>query len=296
MKAILLFLSVGFLSMNLLLAQSVMSGKLKANGTSYTYHYLEPPGDKKGVVILLPGSGEKFKGILKYGRLAKLLFNSGFVVILPEVHALLYADGYSIILLDALLQSKVKEYGAKPLFLGGFSSGGAIAARYAELLSATNTLMNLRGLFIVDPPLDLQRVYAAGKHRLQSCDGIIKQEGIRIISDLEKAFGGPPDQRADQYINHSAFTASVPDGGNAKYLVNIPVRLYSEPDLNFVKRTYCDQMEMNDLNATDLEALHQYLIDQGNTQCEYITTKGRGFHSWNIIEPNNLLAWMLKLF
>ncbi len=295
MKTILLIISVCFLSANLLLAQSLKSVTLKTNGTSYTYHYIEPSGDKKGVVILLPGSGEKFKNILKYGGLAKELFNNGFVVIVPEVHTLLYADSFSIILLDALLQSKVKEYGEKPLFLGGFSSGGAIAARYAELLSATNTLMNLKGLFVVDPPLDLQRVYAAGKHRLQSCDGIMKQEGIRITNDLEKAFGGPPDQRAGEYISHSAFTASMPDGGNAKYLVNIPIRLYSEPDLDFVRKTYCNQMEMNDLNATDLEALHQYLTDQGNQQCEYITTKGRGFHSWNIIEPNNLLAWILKL-
>lgn len=295
MKTILLVLSVFFLSVNLILAQSLKSDKLKANGTSYKYHYLEPSGNKKGIVILLPGSGERFKNILKYGGLAKLLFNNGFVVIVPEVHALLYADDYSINLLDALLQTKVQEYGAKPFFLGGFSSGGAISARYAELLSARDTPTNFKGLFIVDPPLDLQRIYAAGKHRLQSCDGIIKQEGIRITNDLEKAFSGPPDKRTEEYISHSAFTASVTDGGNAKYLVNIPIRLYSEPDLNFVRKTYCDQMEMNDLNATDLEALHQYLIKSGNNHCEYITTKGRGFHSWNIIEPNNLLAWMLKL-
>ncbi len=294
-KTILLFLSACLLSMNLLLAQSLKSDKLKANGTSYKYHYLEPSGNKKGIVILLPGSGERFKNILKYGGLAKLLFNNGFVVIVPEVHALLYADDYSINLLDALLQTKVQEYGAKPLFLGGFSSGGAISARYAELLSARNTLMNLKGVFIVDPPLDLQRVYAAGKHMMQQCEGIIQRGGTSTVNNLQNAFGGSPDQRAAQYISHSAFTASVPDGGNAKYLINLPIRLYSEPDLDFVRKTYCDQIEMNDLNETDLEALHQYLIKSGNNQTEYITTKNRGFHSWNIIEPNNLLAWMLKL-
>jgi hypothetical protein len=294
-KTILLTLSVCFLSVNLLLAQSLKSDKLIANGTSYKYHYLEPSGDKKGIVILLPGSGERFKSILKYGGLAKLLFNNGFVVIVPEVHALLYADDYSINLLDALLQTKVKEYGAKPLFLGGFSSGGAISARYAEILSARNTPMTLKGLFIVDPPLDLQRVYAAGKHMMQQCEGIIKRGSTNTVNNLQNAFGGPPDVRADQYISHSAFTANRPDGGNAKYLVNIPIRLYSEPDLDFVRKTYCDQMIPNDLNATDLDALHQYLIKNGNDRCEYIITKNRGFHSWNIIEPHDLLAWILKL-
>jgi pimeloyl-ACP methyl ester carboxylesterase len=295
-KLILLILSVSFLSANSLLAQSVKSSKVKANGISYKYHYLEPSGEKKGIVILLPGSGERFKNILKYVGLAKVLFNNGFVVVVPEVHTLLYADDYSIDLLDALLQTKLKDYGAKPLFLGGFSSGGAISARYAEILSAKKTPINLNGLFIIDPPLDLQRVYAAGIHKLQSCDGIIKREGLNITTMLENTFGGPPDKRTNEYISHSPFTANIPDGGNAKYLFNLPIRLYSEPDLDFVRKTYCDQMEMNDLNSTDLEGLHQYLIKNGNNRCEYITTKGRGFHSWNIIEPNDLLAWILKLF
>lgn len=283
------------LSFHLILAQGVKTDKGSINGKSFKYHYLEPSGVKKGIVILLPGSGEKFKSVLVDVRLATLLVRQGFVILVPEVHTLLYADKYSIDILDELLKLKVKEYGTKSIILGGFSSGGAIATRYAEYLVSENAKIDLKGVFVVDPPLDLQRVYTAGNHMLQDCDGIIRKDGASIKAQLENAFGGSPLEHMDQYTSNSSFTASIKDGGNAKFLTNIPIRLYSEPDLDFVKKNYCNRLEKADINATDLEALHEFLVKSGNDRCEYIATSGRGFHSWNIIEPNNCLEWIIKI-
>lgn len=283
------------LCFHLLSAQSVKTDKGKVNGQAFKYYYLEPSGNKKGIVVLLPGSGEKFQSVLNKVSLAKLLVNQGFVVIVPEVHTLLYADEYSINILDELLKVKVKEYNTKKVILGGFSSGGAIATRYAEYLISENTQIDLKGLLVVDPPLDLQRVYAAGNRMLQNCDGIIKRDGENIKAQLENAFGGSPDQQPLQYISHSSFTGSNSDGGNAKFLKNLPVLLYSEPDLDFVRKNYCDKLQQDDINATDLEALHKFLVKGGNNHCEYITTKGKGFHSWNIIDPNNCLEWIIAV-
>jgi hypothetical protein len=283
------------ISFQLLLAQSVKTGKGTVNGATFKYHYLEPSGNKKGIVILLPGSGEKFQNVLTKTPLPKMLTNQGFVVIVPEVHTLLFADDYSIGVLNELLKMKVPFYGTKKVILGGFSSGGAIATRYAELLIAENTQVDLRGLLVVDPPLDLQRVYAAGERMEQNCNGIIKRDGASIKVQLINAFGGSPHKQSQQYINHSSFTAGTSDGGNASFLTRLPIRLYSEPDLTFVQKTYCDKLQFKDINATDLEALHQFLIKAGSNNCEYITTKGRGFHSWNIIEPANCIEWITSI-
>jgi dienelactone hydrolase len=286
---------VFLLSFNVVSAQSLKTNKGKVNGEAFKYHYLEPSGSKKGIVILLPGSGEKYQNVLTKVSLSRLLFNQGFVVVVPEVHTLLYADEYSINILDELLKIMVKTYGTKKVVLGGFSSGGAIVTRYAEYLISKKVSIDLKGLFVVDPPLDLQRVYAAGDRMLQNCDGIIKRQGVNIKAQLENAFGGSPDQQRQQYNDHSAFTVNTSDGGNARFLISLPIRLYTEPDLDFVKKNYCDRLQPNDINATDLEALQKFLVNAGSSRCQYITTKGRGFHSWNIIEPENCLDWIIEI-
>jgi pimeloyl-ACP methyl ester carboxylesterase len=280
---------------NLISAQSLKTDKGKVNGEAFKYHYLEPSGNKKGIVILLPGSGERYQNVLTKVNLSKILFNEGFVVVVPEVHTLLYADEYSINILNEILKIMVKTYGTQKVILGGFSSGGAIVTRYAEYLIASNASIDLKGLFVVDPPLDLQRVYAAGDRMMHNCGGIIKKQGLDIKVQLENAFGGSPDQQRKQYQDHSAFTANTIDGGNARFLKNLPIRLYTEPDLNFVQKNYCDKLQLNDINATDLEALQKFLVNAGSSKCQYITTKGRGFHSWNIIDPANCLNWIIKI-
>ena len=76
-------------------------------------------------------------------------------------------------------------------------------------------------------------------------------------------------------------------------LKRIPIRLYIEPDINFVRYRFCHELTMENLNVTDLEKLNKVLIKSGNKNCEYIVTQGRGYHSWNIIEPNELADWIL---
>jgi pimeloyl-ACP methyl ester carboxylesterase len=283
------------LCLNIVSAQSLKTDKEWVNGKSFKYHYFEPLGEKKAIVVLLPGSGEKYQNVLTKVSLSKLLVNQGFVVVVPEVHTLLYADEYSITILDKLLKIMFRTYDTKKVVLGGFSSGGAIATRYAEYLISKNAPVDLKGLFVVDPPLDLQRVYAAGDRMLQHCDGMINKQGADIKAQLENAFGGSPEKRTQQYVDNSAFTANLSDGGNARFLKNLPVRLYTEPDLNFVRRTYCDKLIAEDINATDLDALQNFLVRSGNNQCQYITTKGKGFHSWNIIDPDNCLKWIIQV-
>ncbi|MNL37153.1 hypothetical protein D3C87_1592800 [compost metagenome] len=106
---------------------------------------------------------------------------------------------------------------------------------------------------------------------------------------------GSPQERPEQYLKYSAYSATTQDGGKAKFLRNIAVRLYSEPDLDFVRNTYCAELQYEDINAVDLEKLSKFLTSIGNNKVEYITTKGKGFHSWNIIDPADCTNWILKI-
>ncbi len=106
---------------------------------------------------------------------------------------------------------------------------------------------------------------------------------------------GSPQESPDNYLKYSAYSAGRPDGGNARFLKDIPVRLYSEPDLEFVRKTYCEELQYEDINAFDLEKLNKFLNSIGNNKAEYITTKGKGFHSWNILDPIDCTEWILKI-
>jgi len=94
---------------------------------------------------------------------------------------------------------------------------------------------------------------------------------------------------------HSAYSANDNNGGNAKYLNIIPIRLYTEPDLDFVRKTYCMDLQCDDINAVDLQSLHKFLLKIGNSNAEHIRTKDKGFHSWNILDASGCAEWITRI-
>ena len=49
------------------------------------------------------------------------------------------------------------------------------------------------------------------------------------------------------------------------------------------------------MDASDVVALTACLKKLGNTEVEYIKTDGRGFHSWSIVDPEDLVRWMERI-
>lgn len=281
------------------LAQNLKNASDKVNGESFSYTYLEPVQEVKGILILLPGWGESTQSIFGKTKLPSLLSDQGFVTVVPQLHQTMFADDYTIAELDTLVKTLCGQYHSDQLHLiiGGLSAGGAIAIDYAEYLLSGGTQQHLKGVFAIDPPLDLNRMYRSQENKINyTCKNkLIAKEGEMIKKYLLKALNGSPSEKPEIYLKCSAFSAEAPDGGNAKYLKNIPVRLYSEPDLDYVRRTFCEQLQPDDINAFDLEKLNKFLESIGNTRARYITTTGKGFHSWNILEPVDCAAWIAEI-
>ena len=61
-----------------------------------------------------------------------------------------------------------------------------------------------------------------------------------------------------------------------------------------MRKTYCDELQYEDINSVDLEKLNKFLKSIGNDKSEYITTKGKGFHSWNILDATDCVEWILR--
>lgn len=267
-------------------------------GTSFAHFLMEPKEKVSGILLLLPGLGENPKNIFQKTSLPTLIAEYGFITIVPHLGNALFADSSITTSLDLLIKSYIDKHNWKerPVLIGGFSRGGSISLRYAEHLIASHSTVNLMAVFAIDPALDLERLYRSSVRKTNyDCSGLIKREGAITKNYLEGKLSGPPENEPENYITYSAYSATVDSGGNAKFLKDIPLRLYSEPDLDFVRKKYCVELQEEDINAYDLERLHSLLQELGNERCAYITTKGRGFHSWNILEAKDCVEWILKI-
>jgi hypothetical protein len=279
-----------------LFGQSIDKYKGKVNDESFTYYIMQPKLEVKGILLLLPGSGEKPKSVFDKTSLSQIMVEKGFLIVVPELHNSLFADQKTINELNRICEIISQKYKVSNLVIGGFSSGGAVGVGYAEYLLSIDTENVLKGVFAIDPPLDLERLYASSQRKINyKCQGLIQKEGYSIKQQLENSLGGSPDSNPDQYLMYSSYSANDSNGGNAKYLNSIPIRLYTEPDLDFVKETYCTELQFDDINAVDLKSLYEFLLKIGNKNAEYITTVGKGFHSWNILDATDCAEWINRI-
>jgi hypothetical protein len=280
------------------LAQLVSKERGKVGGRSYSYHVMRPSGPAKGIVLLMPSRGESPKELFWHTRIPAHLAKLGFITIVPKVDYALILEERTKDILEHLAMTEVTRGGLQDnnIIIGGFSSGGAIAAHYAEYRLLKRGNDSLKGVFLIDPPLDLARFYNAWTGLISTqCPRAIISESRFIKSYLEKITGGPPQEKKDAYTKLSAFTRDEPSGGNANVLQHVPVRLYTEPDLKAMQDKYCADLSYRNLNSSDLDALHECLRRLGNPDVEYIRTTGRGLHSWNIAEPEDLAQWAARI-
>ena len=269
-------------------------------GKTYAYYVMQPVDSIKGILILFPGKGENPKNIFKKTRIPEVLKGKGYLTIVPELHYSLFVDGLIKKQLKEILRIETanpsRRFGTRSLnlTLGGYSAGGTIAVSFAEYLLSFDSAFFLKSVFVIDPPLDLERFYnTAQKFRQYNCGNLIYSDGTETLNFLENSLGSPTTSFKNYFL-HSPFLASEPDGGNARLLKSIPIRLYVEPDIEFVQEKFCKDLKLEDLNVTDLEKLNQVLLNLGNKNAEYIVTRGRGYHSWNIVDPGELAEWILK--
>jgi hypothetical protein len=278
-------------------AQSVIKQSLNVNSKKYSYYEMTITNNVKGILILLPAAGENPKSIFNKTKLPELIANAGYVTIAPEVPTEMYANEECIAELDELIKNKFHQYSLdyKSLVIGGLSDGGSEALSFVEYLNSLKNPINPKAVFAIDPPADLFRIYGSAQMEINYNCPLIKQEGKNVKSYLEKTCNGSPETNINVYREKSVFSAAMENGGNARFLSDVPVRLYCEPDLEFVQKTYCPELEFFNLNAYDLEALIKFLKVRGNERSEYITTKGKGFHSWNIVDSENCVKWISGL-
>ena len=272
---------------------------------SLYYHMLMPVDPVKGVLVLLPGGWETTQHVLSSTRdLCQLASDRQFAVIVPSLNQHIMLTKGNLDFINTALEDAISRYHLPrdKFVMGGFSMGGHLSLRYTELAmeDSTQTVVVPKAVFSVDGPTDLANAYKSWERNLSNERNMNKTEPQYAMGVMEKYTGGTPATAHDRYVWYSTYTASEKDGGNARFLGNIPVRIYNDTDISWWIANR--GVDLYDMNALDQSAMINFLVGIGNQQAEFINAFGKGFriegfrhpHAWSIVDAADCVDWITK--
>jgi len=275
------------------------------DSTNLFYYKFVPNNNPIGVLVLLPGGGESIEDVMKQISLHKLAVEKDILVILPSINWGTDTFTPEHKFLDTIFQQIVNQYriSKNKFILGGFSSGAMVSLTYAEKANRNvdSTFIKPLAVFGIDPPLDYAHLWNRSKRNVErNFSEVAVREGKWIMDSYVKQFGGSPEEHPENYVKYSIYSQSEKDGGNARYLINIPIRLYTEPGIIWQMENRHN--DLYDLNCTDISAMINLLQLKGNKEAELIVTEDKGIrlngqkhpHSWSIMDSEGCLTWILK--
>ena len=224
------------------------------------------------------------------------------IVAVPQAETL-YETDEPLGVLDSIIAEVLLKYRIPKdrVVIGGFSAGGTGAVRYAQWCAQgqCRATSKVAGVFGVDSPLDFERLYHGEDLSIRrGAPRTNRTEAQMILDTLRGALGGAPGQVPEAYRRQSPLLASAPDGGNARLLARTPLRLYTDPDVQWWIENR--NLDYSGMNSVDHAAMVNLLRVAGNPRAELITATGKGFrpngtrhpHSWSIVDEANLARWI----
>src|SRR5690606_10130175 len=114
-----------------------------------------------------------------------------------------------------------------PYYIGGFSIGGSAAIKYAQ-----DTTIKPKAVFGIDPPLDFERFYRSCQRDSRlAVNREPREENVYMVERIEKEFGGTPDDALTNFYRISPYSYTDQSQRAVKKMLDLPIRIYSEPDI-----------------------------------------------------------------
>lgn len=221
------------------------------------YYLAIPVEDARGMLILFADlSGNAFLG-LRETNLPYVAAARGVATVLIPTQGTLAMDDRTLRFTDAVIRDAADRF-SLPMdraVIGGFSVGGTLSLEYVVESRARpgSTAVFPRAVFGIDPPVDLRHAYGQFSREMgKTCNEIGTNEGRNMVNFMEQIFG-KPDASPEVYARYSPFLMGEPEGGNARYLTGLPVRMYHEPAIQWQIENRCrGLMDMNILAGSEL--------------------------------------------
>lgn len=271
---------------------------------SLFYYALLPKSTIKGALILLPSTWERPESVLSNNKkLSQLASAQGLVVIVPSTNMHICLDQPVTDFLNMVFKDAVGRYviPKDKFVLGGFSLGGIVSLRYTEQAYENKASASIlpAAVYSVDGPVDFANMYRQFEREIEKNISVIAvNEAKYYLDGMRKYFGGSPSQKSDNFVKYSVYSRSEKDGGNAKFLKTVPLRIYSDPDIEWAIKNR--QRDLYDMNAPDQTAMIVELKLQGNKNAEYVNALGKGYrldgtrhpHSWSLVNSGECIKWI----
>lgn len=276
------------------------------NSTSLYYLKYVPKTQIKGALIVLPSGGERTEDVIQQINLHVLAAKQDLITIIPSLNWGVDNRLADYQFLDQIFNEIIETYQVpKDKFvLGGLSNGGMVSIGYAQksVKHPNSTAVKPLGIFGLDTPLDKAYLYAYCKREIERN---FSQAGVNeakwMLNNYQKLYGGSPEDFPEKYIEASLYSYGVKNGGNAYYLKNMPIRMYTDLDVDWLMNER--QRDLNDWNGSDIIAMINALKIMGNPNAHVNVTMGKGIrldgrkhpHSWSIMDNNDCMDWILSL-
>jgi len=272
------------------------------------YIQLKPPTEKiNGVLILLPGYGEKAESIFPSSKLFNTAYANGVLTIAIAGGEKIYADEKVMEKLNRGLADFLKRNPNIPrdkFVMGGFSAGGTISLRYAEysVENPTKIPITIKGVFTVDSPIDLVDIWEYFQREIKKNYSEAGVFEAKFVSEKMNKDLGTPETNPKRYNELTPFNHRLTESGNEKYLKNMAVRVYHDIDVEWqLKQRRRSIFDSNQLSASEL--INRLML-MGNDRAEFMTSKQPGVrsngmrhpHSWSIVDEVECIQWTIKLF
>ncbi len=293
----------------ILISESDTSRLYINDGDSQELYYLQfvPKTTIKGAVVIFPSGGETTEDLIKQIDIPQMAYKGGIITIIPSINWGTEDRQTEIQILDRIFEKAIKENNIpkENFVLGGLSNGGMISLTYAQqaIKEKGSTYLIPKGIFGLDVPLDKAHFY-------EYCQREIKRafskagmnEAHWFIDKYNKIYSGSPQQFPKRYVEASIYSNGIEGGGNAIYLKEMPIRMYTDLDVDWLMNQR--RRDLYDWNGTDIVALINDLKLMGNEDANVIITMGKGVkldgrrhpHSWSIMDNQDCMDWIVKLF
>jgi hypothetical protein len=270
----------------------------------YGFYTVTAPASNRvqGALILLDGFGGNADNFFSETKIHNTAWVNDILVIGIPTGARLYADKEIIQYLNRVLTEIAIKYKLRKeqFAIGGMSSGGTIAIRYAELCheKPNDFPVSPSVVFDVDSPIDLIGLYHSAERDLKKAyPGWWLGESQMIINQFKNDLG---DINGDlkKYHEASPFSKDLNAAGNESSLKDVAVRTYHDVDINWQIQNR--RRSLYETNMLDASEFINRLVLQGNTRAEFVTSKIQGRrsngqrhpHSWNIVDEIDLIQWI----
>jgi len=281
--------------------------EIDSSDPQYGYYLqVKPKGQSPdGVLVLLPGFGQKSEDIFLDTKLHNYAADNNFLTIGFAGGPRITADSLLRTKLTDVLNHVLQEHevSQSQFAFGGFSAGGVIALRYAELCHQFPEEYPVlpTAVFMADSPVDLYHSWSLQLENIKNNSSEIAVNEAKWVKKFYTRFyGGTPSEVPDVYRDLSPFSIDKSYGTNEEHLKDVAIRAYHDVDIAW-RITERSQTARFD-NYISTSELILRLNDLGNDKATFIQSFKTGYrrdgerhpHSWSIVDAEECIEWIMQ--